>query len=146
MKFYRIPENLTAELDEFENDLNNFLAGQSDPVTFKAIRVSHGVYQERNDRACMLRIRCAAGGITPGQLKRVAELSDQYGNGKIHFTTRQEVQIHSLELTDVVEVLRELHRVGLSGRGGGGNTVRNILSPADSGIAVDEIFRFPYTL
>ncbi len=147
MKFYSIPENLAAELDEFENDLNNFLAGQSDPVTFKAIRVSHGVYQERNDRACMLRIRCAAGGITPGQLKRVAELSDKYGSGKIHFTTRQEMQIHSLELTDVVEVLRELHKLGLSGRGGGGNTVRNILSPADSGIAVDEVFDVePYTI
>jgi sulfite reductase beta subunit-like hemoprotein len=65
MKFYRIPENLAAELDEFQNDLSNFLAGQSDPVTFKAIRVSHGVYQERNDRACMLRIRCAAGGHHP---------------------------------------------------------------------------------
>jgi sulfite reductase (ferredoxin) len=147
MKFYEIPENLAAELDEFENDLSNFLAGQSDPVTFKAIRVSHGVYQERNDRACMLRIRCAAGGITPDQLKRVAELSDIYGNGKIHFTTRQEMQIHSLELTDVVEVLRELHKIGLTGRGGGGNTVRNILSPADSGIAVDEVFDVePYTI
>jgi sulfite reductase (ferredoxin) len=147
MKFYQTPATLPSELDAFEADIQDFVDGKVDPVMFKAIRVAHGVYEERQKRTCMIRIRCAAGGITPIQLKKVAELSSQYGPGKVHFTTRGEVQIHTVFIDDVMKVLRELHEVGLSARGGGGNTVRNIVTSADSGIAKDEVFDVdPYAI
>lgn len=140
MRFYDLPPVLTQEQDLFEADIAGFIRGEIDPVKFKAIRVAHGIYEQRQEHTYMVRIRCAAGGITPTQLRKVAELGEQYGNGEVHFTTRQEVQIHDVLIDNVMTVIRGLHSVGLSTRGGGGNTIRNILTSVDSGIAADEAF------
>ena len=95
----------------------------------------------------MVRIRCTAGGITPVQFKKVAGLSKSFGSGKIHATTRQEVQIHDVLLDDIITVLNELLSVGLATRGGGGNTVRNIIANKDSGIDPGEVFDVePYAI
>ena len=32
----------------------------------------------------MIRIRCAAGGITPAQLKKASEIAEAYGSGEVH--------------------------------------------------------------
>jgi sulfite reductase (ferredoxin) len=140
MRFYDLPPGLVKEQDQFEVDIAGFVNGEIDPTKFKAIRVAHGIYEQRQEHTYMVRIRCAAGGITPEQLRKVAELGDRYGNGDVHFTTRQEVQIHDVLIEDVMTVIRGLHSVGLSTRGGGGNTIRNILTSVDSGIALDEAF------
>ncbi len=140
MRFYELPPVLVQEQNQFEEDLAGFIKGEIDPTKFKAIRVAHGIYEQRQEHTYMVRIRCAAGGITPAQLRKVAELGDLYGNGDVHFTTRQEVQIHDVLIDDVMTVIRGLHSVGLSTRGGGGNTIRNILTSVDSGIALDEAF------
>eukprot|EP01046_Picozoa_sp_COSAG06_P066973 COSAG06_NODE_17141_length_959_cov_1.013953_2_plen_152_part_01 len=134
MRFYATPETLTAEQDQFDLDIKDFMAGHINPVKFKAIRVAHGVYEQRQEHTYMIRIRCAAGGVTPEQLKKVAELGEQYGSGEVHFTTRQEVQVHNVLVQDVMKVIRGLGTVGLSSRGGGGNTIRNILKPGISGV------------
>ncbi|NLE01391.1 MAG: sulfite reductase subunit beta (hemoprotein), partial [Fibrobacter sp.] len=83
---------------------------------------------------------CAAGIITPKQLHVAAETAKRYGSGRLHVTTRQELQIHDLPLENLIPVLWDLYRVGLSTRGGGGNTVRNITASWDSGISVNEVF------
>ena len=140
MSYYQLPVTLSAELDEFEKDLQASRQGQIDPVVFKAIRVSHGVYEERLGKSYMVRVRCAAGGLTPVQLVTVSELSQSYGAGKLHFTTRQEVQIHGIKHVDIIAVLHALKEIGLSSRGGGGNTIRNILTPDDSGVSPAEAF------
>ncbi len=140
MKYYQLPSTLEAEINEFENDLLDSQNELIDPVAFKAIRVSHGVYEERLGKSHMVRVRCAAGGLTPSQLKTLSLLSNNYGGGKLHFTTRQEVQIHNIDAHNILNVLRSLKQAGLSSRGGGGNTIRNILSPDDSGISTTETF------
>ena len=101
MRFYEISETLPKELEQFEDDIEAFKAGEIDPVKFKAIRVAHGVYEQRQENTYMIRIRCAAGGITPDQLKRTAEMGEQYGSGEVHFTTRQEVQIHDVLIDEI---------------------------------------------
>ena len=126
MKFYENPSTLIAEQDQFELDIHAFASGEINPVKFKALRVAHGVYEQRQEHTYMIRIRCAAGGITPAQLKKVAELGKLYGSGEVHFTTRQEVQVHDVLLQNVIKVIRGLNEVDLSSRGGGGNTIRNI--------------------
>jgi sulfite reductase (ferredoxin) len=88
----------------------------------------------------MVRIRTTGGALTPLQLRRIAELSAQYGSAAIHVTTRQEFQIHDVALENVLLVMRELLLVGLATRGGGGNTVRNVLISPDAGVGVDEVF------
>lgn len=140
LRFYETAPELVAEQNQFELDIQDFVEGKTDPVKFKAIRVAHGIYEQRQPDTYMVRIRCAAGGITPDQLVRTAEVGKKYGSGEVHFTTRQEVQVHDVLIHNVMNVIRELHEVGLSTRGGGGNTIRNILTSPDSGISTEEVF------
>ena len=147
LKFYEPDPVITEELEQFEKDIQTFVSGEMNPIKFKAIRVAHGVYEQRERETYMIRIRCAAGGITPLQLKKVAEMGDQYGSGEVHFTTRQEVQIHDVKIEGVIPSIKGLLEVGLSSRGGGGNTIRNILTSADSGVSLDEEFDVdPYAI
>jgi sulfite reductase (ferredoxin) len=70
----------------------------------------------------------------------LAELSQAYASDSLHITTRQELQLHDVALENIIPILRGLLQDGLSTRGGGGGTVRNIIIPADSGVAKDEVF------
>ncbi len=145
--FYELPASLVEEQEQFALDIKGFASGVINPIQFKAIRVAHGVYEQRQNHTYMIRIRCAAGGINPYQLKKVAELAELYGNGEVHFTTRQEVQIHDVLIENVTKVITQLRSVNLSSRGGGGNTIRNILTPPTSGISLEEVFDVdPYAI
>jgi sulfite reductase (ferredoxin) len=138
--FYQIPDNLAAELDELDSYIARYQSGEIDAATLKARRVPFGCYEQRKDNTYMVRIRTTGGALTPNQLRTIAEISKRFGNEAIHITTRQEFQIHDLALDDVLPVMRELLQVGLASRGGGGNTVRNILVSPDAGVSCDEIF------
>lgn len=147
LTFYKSPDTLIADQDKFEKDIAEFVSGAMDPVKFKAFRVAHGVYEQRQLETYMIRIRCAAGGITPRQLRKVAELAAAYGSNEVHFTTRSEVQVHDVLIENVMNVIRGLNDVELSSRGGGGNTIRNILVSADSGVDPNEVFDVdPYAI
>ena len=138
--FYTIPASLSSEIDELEKKIQDYQNGKLEAAALKVHRVPFGVYEQRMDNTFMVRIRCAAGAITPSQLKVVAELSAKYGADTLHITTRQELQIHDVQLENVVPIMRALLPAGLSTRGGGGNTVRNITASVDSGVAMDEEF------
>lgn len=138
--FYTIPASLSLEIDELEKKIQDFQNGRLEAAALKVHRVPFGVYEQRKDNTFMVRIRCAAGGITPSQLKLVAQLSNKYGADTLHITTRQELQIHDVQLENVVPIMRALLPGGLSTRGGGGNTVRNITASVDSGVRPDEVF------
>ena len=70
----------------------------------------------------------------------MAGASKRYGNGVLHVTTRQDVQIHRVLLKHIQPALVELHAAGLSTKGGGGNTVRNIAGCFDAGVCANEAF------
>jgi sulfite reductase (ferredoxin) len=147
LKFYENSSVLISEQDQFERDIQVFINGEMNPIQFKAIRVAHGVYEQRERETYMIRIRCAAGGITPRQLRKVAELAEKYGAGEVHFTTRQEVQIHDAKIDQLMAIIRGLNEVELSSRGGGGNTIRNILTSPDSGVDPETEFDVdPYAM
>jgi sulfite reductase (ferredoxin) len=138
--FYRIPDNLAAELEELDSYIARYQSGEIDAASLKARRVPFGCYEQRKDNTYMVRIRTTGGALTPNQLRTIAEISTRYGSNAIHITTRQEFQIHDVALDDVLPVMRELLQVGLASRGGGGNTVRNILISPDAGVSLDEVF------
>ncbi|MCI5222475.1 MAG: nitrite/sulfite reductase, partial [Candidatus Electrothrix sp. AR4] len=140
MIHYSIPSSLDDDIFRFENNLAEFRAGRLHEASFTAKRVKMGVYLERNYTTYMCRIRCAGNIITPKQLAAVAELARQYGNAKVHVTTRAELQLHTIKEKDVVSILRKLKDLGLSCKGGGGNTIRNIITNHDSGISTNEVF------
>lgn len=137
---YKIPETFEREIDELESLIQQYKDNTISESALKAHRVPFGVYEQRTPHTYMVRIRCAGGIVTPAQLRTIAHLSEKYGGDSVHITTRQELQIHDVALDNVITIMRELLPVGLSSRGGGGNTVRNIMASWDSGIAIDEVF------
>ncbi len=144
---YAIPKSLKTDIEAFSKHVSDFRNGEIEAVKFKAIRVPMGIYEQRQNGTFMVRIRCAAGAISPGQLKKVALLARQEGAEPIHITTRQELQLHNVTLEQAPGILEQLYQLGLSTRGGGGNTVRNIMASEDAGVAKDEVFDVtPYAL
>lgn len=137
---YTLPNNTSDEIIYFGNLIDEFTEGKIEPVKFKATRVPMGIYEQRRDGTYMVRIRCAGGFITPRQLLKVTEIARQHGSDLIHITTRQEIQIQNVNLKDTLYILQSLKEIGLSSKGGGGNTVRNIMASVDSGIAGNEVF------
>jgi sulfite reductase (ferredoxin) len=138
--FYKVPENLASELEELDSYIERYRSGEIDAATLKVRRVPFGCYEQRIDGSYMVRIRTTAGALTPLQLRTIAEVSARYGSPAIHITTRQEFQVHDIALENILPVMRELLQVGLAARGGGGNTVRNVLVSPDAGVGLDEVF------
>ena len=146
-RFYELPPTLEAEIDDLEAYIHRFKKGEISARELKARRVPFGIYAQRTEGTFMIRIRIPCGCLTPLQFKAVGRLAARYGNDSVHITTRQGLQIHEVALDDLVPVVRELYEVGLSTRGGGGNTVRNITASWNAGISTDEVFDVtPYAL
>jgi len=136
----QIPDSVVEDTSGYRGQVEKFLQGQTSPVAFRAYRVPMGIYEQRTAGKYMVRIRIGAGMVLPFQLERVAELSKTYGDGIIHVTTRQDIQIHRVNIEDTPDVLEGLLDVGLSSRGGGGNTVRNVTACARAGVCPKEEF------
>lgn len=136
---YELPASLPAEIDRLSALVEEFTRGRVHAAELKAHRVPFGVYEQRRNGSYMARIRCPGGAITPSQLTAAARLSREHGSGFLHLTTRQELQIHDVAIGRVVPLIRELFASGLATRGGGGNTVRNIIAPADAGVDPGEL-------
>jgi len=133
-------QHLQEDLDELENVVRQFEERAISESEFRSIRVPAGIYEQRESGTYMLRVRAPGGGILPDQLRRLAFVSATWGNGLLHVTTRQEFQIHRVSLGAILPALRSLAEAGLSCKGGGGNTVRNITSCFESGVCPGEVF------
>lgn len=72
-----------------------------------------------------LRLRVAGGQIQADQLKKVSEIAQKYGNGYIHMTSRQGIEIPFIKLEDIDVVKKELAEVDLQ-PGACGPRVRTI--------------------
>ncbi|MDR2791442.1 MAG: nitrite/sulfite reductase, partial [Tannerellaceae bacterium] len=144
---YRLPETLGADIAKFGSLAKGYREGKIEVVQFKAFRVPMGIYEQRKDEVYMSRIRATGGVISPDQMQAVIDLALQHGSGLLHITTRQEIQIQNLSLGEIEPLLYDLQKAELSTKGGGGNTVRNILVSHGSGIAAEETFdTTPYAL
>jgi sulfite reductase (ferredoxin) len=142
-----IPQSIKDDTIGYRSHVKKFLDGQTSPVAFRAYRVPMGIYEQRTTGKFMVRIRIGAGLVLPHQLQRIAQLSKTFGNGIVHITTRQDIQIHEVNIEDTPDVLEGLLEVGLSSRGGGGNTVRNVTACPEAGVCHEEEFDVaPYAI
>lgn len=137
---YTLPATLSDDIQYYGSLIDEFLEGKIEPVKFKAVRVPMGIYEQRRDGTYMVRIRCAGGFITPSQLKKATEIARKHQSDLIHVTTRQEIQIQNVDLRETLAIHQRLKEIGLSPKGGGGNTVRNIMASVDSGISTQGVF------
>jgi sulfite reductase (ferredoxin) len=137
---YRLPETLGDDIVRLATLAGEYREKKISAVQFKAFRVPMGIYEQRKDEVYMARIRATGGVICPEQFREVIKIARNHGSDLLHITTRQEIQIQNLSLHEVEPVLQELQKIGLGTKGGGGNTVRNIMVSGQSEISTGEVF------
>jgi ferredoxin-nitrite reductase len=87
----------------------------------------------------MLRCRIPAGELTAEQLRGLADLADEFGNGKAAVTTRSNIQVREIAPRNLVHVLTRLQSLGLTARGSGVDNVRNITASPTAGFDPQEL-------
>ncbi|MGH2644897.1 MAG: nitrite/sulfite reductase, partial [Chitinophagaceae bacterium] len=107
---------------------------------FKSLRLARGIYGQRQKGVQMIRIKLPHGRLKLSQWKRIADIADEYATGKLHLTTRQDVQLHFVSLDKTPELWAKLAEDNITIREACGNTVRNITGSAFAGIDPDEPF------
>lgn len=137
---YKLPSSLSEDIQRFGILAKSYLNKEIESIHFKSFRVSMGVYEQRKNGVYMLRIRMTGGVIYPNQFLKLINIALRHCSNLLHITTRQELQIQNLDLHEIEAMLYELKEIGLTTKGTGGNTIRNILVSYNSGITDDEIF------
>lgn len=129
-------ENPVVEKDiiELEQKIIKFRKGEIDEDQFRSLRLARGVYGQRQPGVQMIRIKIPYGKLTTKQLRRIADVSDEYSTGKLHLTTRQDIQIHYVSLDRTPQLWAELERDDITLREACGNTVRNVTASALAGV------------
>ena len=136
---YRLPATLDQDLETLRGMVGQFEAGTLPAPNFRAFRVPLGVYEQREEGTYMLRVRLPGGAVLPHQMRGLAVIAHRYGSPVLHVTTRQAIQVHSVPLGNIQPALVDLRELGLSTKGGGGNTVRNVMTCADAGVCAREL-------
>src|SRR3954468_5809904 len=110
---------ITREFDDFDNEAEKFLAGETPEPQFIGFRLKQGVYGQRQPDVQMIRAKVPMGGITPEQMDGYANVIEKYAPlNKGHITTRQNIQIHHMPLRITAQAVRELAETGISSREG----------------------------
>ena len=135
-------ENPIVEKDiiELANKIELFNTGKIDEEKFRSLRLARGVYGQRQEGVQMIRIKLPFGKVKSNQLRRISEVSDEYSTGRLHITTRQDIQIHYVDLNRTPQLWAELERDNVTLREACGNTVRNVTASETAGIDCNEPF------
>ena len=136
----KLPESLPDDFRQLKSLCEQFAQKSIEPSRFQSFRVPQGLYEQRESGSYMARARLVAGLVWPDQLRVFARIARERGDGQLHLTTRQDLQIHGVSLENIHPVVEALSVAGLSSKGGGGNTVRNIASCPRAGVCGDEVF------
>ena len=135
-------ENPIVEKDilELERKIQLFKEGKIDEERFRSLRLARGVYGQRQFGVQMIRIKLPFGRVTSEQLHRISDVSDEYSRGRLHITTRQDIQIHHVSLDRTPELWAQLEKDDITLREACGNAVRNITASETAGIDINEPF------
>jgi len=117
-----------------------FKEGKIAEEKFKSLRLARGVYGQRQFGVQMIRIKLPFGKLTSDQLHRICDVSDEYSRGRLHITTRQDIQIHHVSLDRTPDLWAELEKSDITLREACGNAVRNVTASETAGIDVNEPF------
>ncbi|MEX2582662.1 MAG: nitrite/sulfite reductase [Gemmatimonadota bacterium] len=165
----RIPPAMAEEIDLFENQMELRKQEKIEDKVFAELRLRRGAYGQRYDNGHrydgtqtqeipfprrgltkgpdtewdapgMQRIKIPYGWMTAEQLETLAECAEEYSNGILHITTRQDIQFHFIDIEDTPDMHRRLASVGITTREACGNSVRNVTGCPKAGICRDEVF------
>jgi sulfite reductase (ferredoxin) len=87
----------------------------------------------------MLRIAIPNGLLTSYQLRAISGIVKKYARNNADITTRQNIQLHWLTISDLVEVADTLTKIGLSPKGACGDVPRNVTGCPLAGFNHDEL-------
>ncbi len=133
-------ENPVVEKDilALEVKIHEFKEGKLDEEKFRSLRLARGIYGQRQPGVQMIRIKLPYGKVTSNQLRRICDVSDEYSTGRLHITTRQDIQIHYVDIDRTPELWAQLEKDDVTIREACGNTVRNVTASETAGIDVNE--------
>jgi ferredoxin-nitrite reductase len=117
-----------AEESKFPNDEDTF-----------RFRYFGMFYVAPAQNSFMLRCRIPAGELTATQFRGLADIADEFGNGRAAITTRSNLQIREIAPGNIVRVLTRLQGLGLTGKGSGVDNVRNITASPTAGFDRQEL-------
>src|SRR3954451_8872064 len=116
-----------ADITKFEPQPARHLAGELDDDVFRVFRLNNGIYgQRQGGHNQMVRVKLPYGKVEPEQLDVLGRIADVYSRGWGHITTRQNIQLHFVQLENIPRVMRELAAAGMTTREACGDTVRNV--------------------
>jgi len=164
----KMDPQIAEEIDVFEMQMALRRTGKLDEKVFAETRLRRGCYGQRYDNGHrhdgirtqqltylaemtkgpdtfwdapgMQRIKIPFGGVTPDQLDTLADLAEEYSDGVLHVTTRQDFQLHYVHIDDTPNLMRRLAAVGITTREACGNSVRNVTACPLSGVCNTEGF------
>lgn len=131
---------VARDIIDLEKKIRLFRDGVIDSEKFRGLRLVRGIYGQRQEGVQMIRIKIPYGRISTKQIRRIADISDEYASSTLHATTRQDIQIHYVSLDKTPELWTKLEKDDITTREACGNTVRNITASATAGIDPKEPF------
>lgn len=131
---------VARDIIDLEKQIRLFRDGKLDDDKFRSLRLVRGIYGQRQSGVQMVRIKFPLGRITTKQIRRVADISDEYASSNLHATTRQDIQIHFVSLDKTPELWTKLQKDEITTREACGNTVRNVTASDLAGIDPKEPF------
>lgn len=84
-----------------------------------------GFMQQKQKNNFSLRLKVVGGNLNAVQLAKIAEVSERFGDGHVHLTSRQSIEIPFIKLDDIAEVKAILAEGGVE-PGASGPRVRTI--------------------
>jgi sulfite reductase (NADPH) hemoprotein beta-component len=126
-----------ARVAQFRGQTERYLAQQLSDDEFRPLRLQNGLYIQRHGP--MLRLAVPYGLISATQLRKFADIARRYDRGFGHFTTRHNLQLNWVQLSQVPDILAELAEHELHAIQTSGNCIRNVTTDHFAGVAADEI-------
>ena len=142
-----LKEVFINEIPAFRELGHKFLNKEVSTGDFKSASGGMGVYAQRGGLDFMIRFRIPSGIMNMNEFKKVYELAKKQNLDKVHLTTRQAIQLHSISIDAVCDTMEEAIKNDIFTRGGGGNFPRNVSISPLAGVDVEEAFDVtPYAL
>lgn len=131
---------VARDIIDLEKKIRLYREGKIDDDKFRSLRLVRGIYGQRQPGVQMVRIKLPLGRVNTTQLRRIADISDEYASSNLHATTRQDIQIHFVSLDRTPELWTKLEQDNITIREACGNTVRNVTASDTAGIDPKELF------
>ena len=132
---------VAKDIIDLEQKIFAFKNNNIDEEKFRSLRLARGVYGQRQQGVQMVRIKIPCGKFSPKQLLRISDVADRYSNGNLHITTRQDIQIHHVDLEKNPAALGRIgKRRYYPPRGLWEHSIRNVTASPFAGIDPDEPF------